>query len=243
MYGWRGRVGLIVPSTNGVAEMEAFRMLPEGVSVHFTRIPYAGTGTEEAESKMLQALEDSARLLAGSSETVGANVVGLAHGSGTSYRGAGFDRALNERMSKIAGVPAISMSTAVVDALNKLGAKRVSVASPFYQTRMLEKFKSFLEGYGFEVKEARNLQLNRHDLVSREPPQTAYHLMKSVNKSDSDAIVLNNPNIRTLEIIEPLENDLGKPVVAGNQALMWACLRTIGVKDPQTGLGRLFRTP
>lgn len=240
MYGWRGRIGLVVAATNGVVEMESFRMLPEGVSIHFARLAYAGTGTEEAEKKMLEGLETASKLLAGSPETIQVKVIGFAHGSGSAFGGPGFDKTLNEKITKAANVPGITMTTAVVDALKKLGAKRVSAASPFHQVRMLEKFKGLLEGYGFEVKAWKNLDLNRHELVSGSQPSVAYNLMKSLDRSDVDAIVLNNPNIRTLEIIEKLEHDIGKPVVTGNQALIWALLRAIGVKEPQQGLGKLF---
>ena len=189
---------------------------------------------------MLASLEETSKLLAGSSETIGVNVIGLAHGSGTSFGGTQFARILEEKMSEAAGVPALTMSTAVVRGLKKLGVRRVAAAWPFHQTRMLEKFKAFLEEHGFEVKAYRNLDLNKHQLVSSQPPSTAYELMKSVNRDDVEAWVLNNPNIRTIDILDTLETDLGKPVVTGSQALMWACQRTIGVKEPIAGFGKLF---
>ena len=38
MHGWRARIGLIVPSPNTVAETEFWRMAPEGVTIHTTRM-------------------------------------------------------------------------------------------------------------------------------------------------------------------------------------------------------------
>ena len=38
MFGWRGRIGLILPSNNTVMEQEFSMMLPEGVSVHTARL-------------------------------------------------------------------------------------------------------------------------------------------------------------------------------------------------------------
>jgi maleate cis-trans isomerase len=35
MYGWRTRIGVIVPSCNVTLEPEFYRMVPEGISVHF----------------------------------------------------------------------------------------------------------------------------------------------------------------------------------------------------------------
>ena len=37
-YGWRAKIGLIVPLTNTVNEAEWARMAPEGVSIHVTRM-------------------------------------------------------------------------------------------------------------------------------------------------------------------------------------------------------------
>ena len=34
MYGWRGRIGLLVPAVNSVVEPETVAMAPEGVAVY-----------------------------------------------------------------------------------------------------------------------------------------------------------------------------------------------------------------
>ena len=49
-YGARARLGVIVPPTNTVNEVEWQRMAPDGVSVHATRMPlHTDSGTEEGE--------------------------------------------------------------------------------------------------------------------------------------------------------------------------------------------------
>ncbi len=241
MYGWRGRIGFIIASTNRVAEMEVFRMLPEGVSAHFSRIPYSGAGTEEAQSKMLEALDNSARVLAGSSETAAVDVIGFMHGSGTLSTTSGFDTKLNERVSRLTGVPCVTMSSAIVQGLRKLSVKRVSTGTPLRASSMLERMKLFMEAYGFEVVATKKLELETHYQVSSQSPESVYVFLRSLNHADCDAIVINNANMRTLEVIEPLERDIGKPIVTGNQATMWACLRAIGLKDRVSGGGRLFQ--
>lgn len=47
MYGWRGRLGLIVPSSNTTMEMELHNYLPEGVSLHTSRMPLRNVTEEE----------------------------------------------------------------------------------------------------------------------------------------------------------------------------------------------------
>lgn len=241
MYGWRGRIGLLIAATNAAGEMEAFKMLPEGVSPHFSRVPYAGTGTREAASQMLTGLESCARLLAGSNETPAVDVLGLMHGNVSGSSDPNLDKSISERMEKASGVPSITMSSAVVSALNKFSAKRISSGVPLSQPVMSEGIKSFFEASGFKVPHTAMLPLKTHLEVSSQPPETAFRFIKSLNSDDVDAIVINNGNLRTIEIIDRAERDLGKPVITGNQAVLWACLRKIGIKETLPSLGRLFR--
>jgi maleate cis-trans isomerase len=44
----------------------------------------------------------------------------------------------------------------------------------------------------------------------------------------------------TIKILEPLEQDLGKPAISTNSAMMWNALRLAGVRHPVTGYGRLL---
>jgi maleate isomerase len=240
MYGWRGRIGLILASTNAVTEGEAYKMTPDGVSVHFTRISYRGQGDEADDIRLRKELESAAGLLAGSSYNLGVDVVGLMHGSASADPRPGFDETLNERMFKVTGVPSITQSSAVVQALKKLSIKRVSTGIPLDEMSTLTRIKAFLEASGFEVRHQGTLRLKDHHLVCSRPPETAYKFIKSLDRDDVDAIVMNNANLRTLEVIEPLERDLGKPIITGNQALMWACIRKLGIHEPIPGLGKLF---
>jgi maleate cis-trans isomerase len=55
-----------------------------------------------------------------------------------------------------------------------------------------------------------------------------------------DAAVFSGANIRSMESIEIFEDILDVPAVTSNQAVMWECLRTMGLPTVQPGLGRLF---
>ena len=63
-YGWRCRLGLIVPSLNVVAEPEMRRLAPDGVSVHSARMYLAGATTPESYARMAEDAEAAANLLA-----------------------------------------------------------------------------------------------------------------------------------------------------------------------------------
>lgn len=48
------------------------------------------------------------------------------------------------------------------------------------------------------------------------------------------------PAWRTLDIIEPLEQDLGIPVVHATPAQSWLIQKRLRVRQPMPGLGRLL---
>jgi len=62
-----------------------------------------------------------------------------------------------------------------------------------------------------------------------------------VDQPEADAIFISCGALRSVEIIDALEERTGKPVVTSNQAMLWDCLRLAGVNDRMDGLGRLFR--
>ena len=75
MYGWRGRIGLLVPSINTTMETEFWRIAPEGVSVHTARIAGGREGTPEELRNMENASKHAA-------EEVGMVEPDVRHGSG-----------------------------------------------------------------------------------------------------------------------------------------------------------------
>jgi maleate isomerase len=71
-------------------------------------------------------------------------------------------------------------------------------------------------------------------------PSTAYKLAKSVDTGDADGIFISCTNFRTIEIIEALEENTGKPVVTSNQASMAMALKVMGIKEKIGGFGALL---
>ena len=70
--------------------------------------------------------------------------------------------------------------------------------------------------------------------------ETIYHMARQVDKPESEAIFISCTNLHTIELIEKLECDLGKPVITSNQATMWNLLRMAGIQDKLPGYGQLF---
>jgi maleate cis-trans isomerase len=124
----------------------------------------------------------------------------------------------------------------VAEGLRALGAKRVSLASP-YAPWLNERLRQYLTAAGFEVLAMQGLDTQNHSAVTAERIEA---LIEEVNRPETQAIFVSCSNFPTLGIIESMERKLGKPIVASNQASMWKMLRLLGDSRVVPGAGRLF---
>lgn len=241
MYGWRGKIGLIVPSSNTTCEMEFHRMAPEGVSVHTSRV-FNPEVTEEGEKEKAM-MEMSTELLRAAREvaSVQPGVIIYACTTASFIKGPGYDRELGEKIKRETGFLGYSTTTAVVEALKAFGLKRIALATPYAQF-IGEKETRFLEEEipGLKVVAQKHLGYVANLPKGRLTPQSAYQTAREVDRPEAESLFISCTNWRTIEIIEQLEKDSGKPVISSTQASFWMALKTLGVPGPK-GFGSLFQ--
>ena len=232
MSAWGLKLGVIVPSWNTVMEYEFKRMTGESTSLHAQRIRHTADTEENVKWLSTQAPE-AAELL--SHAKVNAICFGCT-GSGF-LKTPAQDRAFAVDLQKRTGISTTTSSASIVEALRKLRAKKISVASP-YEPWMNEKLREYLVADGFQVVAMKGLGTQAHGSVQ---PETVKALALEVVRPDTEAVFISCSNFRTLDIIEAVEKESGKPVVTSNQAAMWGTLRGIGDKRAIPGAGRLFK--
>ena len=96
---------------------------------------------------------------------------------------------------------------------------------------------AFLRYSGFNVVAEKGLSTDCPAFLG---PEHAYRLVKEVDRNEAELLLISCTNFRSLEVIETLEKELGKPVVASNTATMWKLLQMAGVKAKVPGAGRLL---
>jgi len=238
-FGWKGRLGLIKPSPGWTVEHEWPRMLPRGVSYHVTRIPLQATTPEEL-LKMGEHAIEGAKLLAS------ANVDLICYGCTveTILKGMEYDRTLTEDLQKVAGVPAKTMTGAVVDALKEFKTQKLAIVTPYVE-EINKREEAFLESLGFEVVYEKGLGISETVEIARISPGTVYQLGREafLKAPEADTLFLSCGNLRTIEILSDLERNTGKPAISSNQAMLWGALRMVGVREPIYGFGSLLERP
>ena len=66
-----------------------------------------------------------------------------------------------------------------------------------------------------------------------------HNFAASIDRPDAEAVFI-SCGASSLEIVDELEDKLGKPVICSNQAMLWDCLRRAGIADQFSGYGRLL---
>lgn len=229
---WQQKIGIIVPSWNTVMEYETQRLAGPGASVHSMRISHTAD-TEENLVGLSRQAPEAAKLLAHAK----VNVIGYGCTASGFLHTPAEDKALAERISAETGIPCATSSRAIVDGLRALGAKRLSLASP-YAPWLNDRLKQYLTADGFDVLAMQGLSTEAHSTITRE---RILALVDEVVRPETEAIFISCSNFRTIEIIDVVEKKFGKPVVTSNASMMWQMLRLMNDKRDVPGAGRLFR--
>jgi maleate isomerase len=230
------RFGIILLSVNAVVEREFRKVLPENFDILATRIKTLYSDAETFSRSMESAI-DAGDLLRDSH----VDVVNLACTSGTSLRGIDGERKLSDAISSRANAPCITTAQALIRGLKELNLKRISVATPYIKD-VYEGEKKFIESNGIEVVNITGLPALDAWGIASQPPETAYSLAKKVDSPVSDGIFVSCAALRSIEVIEKLESELGKPVFSSNIAAMWAMLKEMKFEGTINNYGSLLRT-
>lgn len=231
------RIGFLELSTSVAISAEALVALPEGVRPLVTRVRLP---RGEVSAAALDEMVSSDRLEEASSELAdgGARVVSFACTTGSLVRGPGFDRELVARMEGASGVAASTTSTALLAALELLGARRVAVATP-YVDELNELERRFLEAAGYEVVSLHGLGIDSDPEIARVPYARTRELALEA-AGDADVLFLSCTGLPTLALLDELEAALGRPVISSNAVTFWHALTLAGVEPSAQGAGSLL---
>jgi maleate isomerase len=240
MYGWRARLGRINPSPETVGDEEWRRLCPDGVMVVSTRM-FIEAVDPDGLTGMVKNVERAARELA----TARPSVILMAGTAGAFNGGPGFDRELVKRIEDASGVPGTTTMTAVLAALDALDVERIAVATSYIQP-VDDALADVLRASGREVVAIRGMGILKSIDMGDLAPETNRRFARDMLREaeGAEACLLSCGNWRTLEAIEPLEEEFGIPVLTSNQTGLWRVLRMSGIPlDGVAGGGRLFSRP
>ena len=241
MYGYRSRIGLIVPASNTTCEREIATLCPEGVATYTTRIFFDPSTIHGLLALKKEAGRASREL---SCEGI-CQIIAFCCTSGSMIGGVNYDREITDFIEKESNTLAIATATAVMAAFDALQVKKIAVATP-YPGEVNKFIKEIIEHSGYKVTQLEGVYEHlstaevKNKMIGSLQPESAYEMGLKVNSKENDAIFISCTNFRSIEIIQKLEMETSKPVVTSNQATLWYALRKLGLKDSIKGYGRLM---
>jgi maleate isomerase len=228
------RIGIIVLQSDETIERDLMAMRGDA-DVFVSRVPSGQEVTAETLESMAGHIAASASLFP---QTISFDAVGYGCTSGTAQIGV----SEIERLVKF-GTQTKTVSqpvSALVAACEHLGLKRIAFLSPYIEG-VSANLRQVLQDNGVETPafgtfgEAEELKVVRISGASVMEAATAL-----VRDSKVDGIFLSCTNLRTLDLIMPLEAALDMPVLSSNLVLAWHLAQLSGNPEALSGPGRLF---
>ncbi len=158
----------------------------------------------------------------------GAGAIALLGTSLSFFRGPDFNKSLQETMAREGGCPAVTASTAVVDALRALRATRIAVGTAYDDT-MNARLRDYLAASGFEVPGlvGMNIRKVREAMAVTDAAilELAHAALQEAGKAQ--AVLISCGAFATAHLLPEMEKRCGIPVVSSTAATIAAALSAI----------------
>ncbi len=229
-------IGLVVPPAGAEVPQDAaelygnrYRFIARGLGI-------GGVSPEGFAPVVDHIVERAVEL-----RNAGADVVSMMGTSISFYKGPAFTESLRLAMEEATGVPCTTMSHAIVRALQRLGVKRVAVATS-YIDELNEKLVAYLTHAGFTVTAIEGMAITGVKEVGEVTTEALVRLSKKVVAKDTTAegIFISCGGLLTLDAIRQLEDEVGLPTTASSPAGFWDVVRLGGWDAGSERAGRLF---
>lgn len=241
------RIGLIVPSSNTTMETEIPAMLrareavlPERFTFHSSRMRMKSVNREE-----LAAMDRDSDRCALELSDARMDVMGYACLVAIMSMGKGYHRELQRRLFEVtvgngAPSPVITSAGALVEGLQAMGAKRISIIAP-YMKPLTKMVIDYIENEGIEVIDSISLEIPDNLAVGARDPRAPAQLWKQLNVKGADAIVasacVQMPSLASVPLIEAAS---GLPVISGSVCTTYALLKSVGLERRVPNAGALL---
>ena len=168
----------------------------------------------------------------------------LVHGASlTFYRGHAAHEKLLADVRAATGLPAITMTSAMVDGLRHLGAKKIGVCTAC-SDEINDRLRDFLAASGFDVLALEGFDIREFGAASKKSDEDIVELADIVRAEapGAESLLISCGGLRTLEAGKRVEEKHGVPVVSSTESAYWAAVRMIGESGRYPGYGRLLES-
>ena len=207
---------MIVPANNVALEYDMYRMAPENMSFHSTRIRPSRNCEPDDPVKFRNDLKQAYSLLRRSSSII---VYGRTFGT---HKNADIIR-------EVFGRNVIIPEEAVIEYLHESESKSMWLGTPYIKERTDEE-KEYFSKKGFHIAGSYGLnKIYALDIARTSLEEIRCMLDKNIGTVEkSDLIYISCTAMPTSKILDKLSRIYGKPVLSENSAILWKISRITG---------------
>jgi maleate cis-trans isomerase len=233
-----GTVGMVKPTRRPGTLEEIIPFLPPGVAMIPVYLDIT-TGTEDEFETTLPAYDKEVALLAQQQ----CDVMSIEGAPVFMVAGRARETALVAGWEKQYGIPMFTAPQNQVNALHALGATSF-IGATYFPASLNTIYAKYFADWGFDVLSLEGISDKAFDAVQTiAPERVADYIRASYAKHPTaQAIYMLGSGWRVTSIIEPLERELGIPVVHPVVARAWEIQKRLHLHQPIPGYGRLLAT-
>jgi maleate isomerase len=226
-------IGVVAPFDFAL-DRELWRWVPDQISLHTTRLPYL---PEPVTVQLAEALGDPHGVRRATRDvlTPEPTVVAYACTSGSFVGGAAGEAALVRGMLDAGAPAAVTTSGGLIRACANFGIRRLAVITPYVDT-VTDRLLSFLAEYG--ISTCASMGLGKLGDIWKMSYAEVLAAVAALDTTGADALFISCTNVPTYDLVTPLAQRLGIPVLTANQVTMWAAMAEAGLMAPEGILAR-----
>lgn len=227
------RIGFVTPISSSSPHFEPFRaFIPKEVELEFEGLGIVRGSLESLSGTGDRVVETSARL---ARERGWQGVI--VSGAPVEVLNPG----LLARLKDAVDVPVTTALESCVEALKSLSAARVLLLTPFVEI-MNKRIRDYLADCGIAAVSPADTFDDYRDAMTVES-EDVYALTEKAFRANPEveAIYFQGAVLDPLKVLDRIEHDLARPVVASNPAMLWFMLSRVGFSCSISGYGKLLR--
>ncbi|MEY1195834.1 Asp/Glu racemase [Providencia rettgeri] len=240
------RIGQIVPSSNTTMETEIPAILRAREALFAERFTFHSSRMrmQKVTKEELAKMDSDSDRCAIELSDAAVDVLGYACLVAIMSMGKGYHRISEKRLFQRTvdnghPAPVVTSAGALVDGLHVMGAKKVSILTP-YMKPLTQLVIDYIESEGIEVVDSISLEIPDNLDVGWQNPFAPVEITKKLN-TQVDAIVASAcVQMPSLPSIQLIEDRVGLPVLSSSVATTYMMLKKLGLETRVDGFGSLL---
>ena len=229
------RIGLIALSTDFTIEQD-FRNIchHNPVDIFVNRIPFENPLNHKSYLKMADHISEVSSQILPSEDL---DIVAYGCTSGTIAIGS--DR-IKEEVNKTKPKAKVTTPiTAAMKAFNHLGLKKIAVLTPYPKDVNATVYNYLIEN-NINVESFSSFNLEYDSEIAQVSLASLEKEISKIDLSNVDGLFVSCTALKIVDVLDRVESSQNTVVISSNQAIIWDCLRSVGIDSKIKGYGKLF---